>query len=128
MKLVLGSLLVLALPFAVAYADGPRHHPPQAAFDACAKAKADDACSFTMREHTIKGKCTTARESSALVCRPEHMGPPPEAIAACNGHAQGDACSMAHDGHDVAGTCMHARHDGPLACHPAGAPQQPPPH
>lgn len=122
MKLVLGSLLVLALPFAAAYADGPRHHPPQAAFDACAKAKADDACSFKLRERAISGKCAPARDSSALVCRPDHpMGPPPEAIAACNGHAEGDACSMTRDGHDVAGTCLHGRHDGPLACRPAGA-------
>src|SRR5262249_34934840 len=66
MKLVLGSLLVLALPLAAAYADGPRHHPPQAALDACAKAKADDACSFKLKDHEIKGKCATARESSAL--------------------------------------------------------------
>ncbi|HEX3763967.1 MAG TPA: hypothetical protein VHW23_34970 [Kofleriaceae bacterium] len=121
MKLVLGSLLVLALPLAAAYADAPRRHPPQVAFDACAKAKADDACSFKLRDHEIKGKCATARESSALVCRPEHMGPPPEAIAACNGHAQGDACSMTRDGHEVAGACMHARNDRPLACRPAGA-------
>jgi hypothetical protein len=123
MKLVLGSLLVLALPLAAAYADGPHRHPPQAALDACAKAKADDACSFKMRDHTISGKCAPARQSSALVCRPDHpMGPPPEAVAACNGHAEGDACSMTHDGHDVAGTCAHGRRNGPLACRPANAP------
>jgi hypothetical protein len=122
MKLVLGSLLVLALPFAAAHADGPRRHPPQAAFDACAKAKADDACSFKLRDHTISGKCAAARASSALVCRPDHpMGPPPEAVAACNGHAERDACSVTRDGHDVAGTCLHGRHDGPLACRPAAA-------
>jgi len=126
MKLALGSLLVLALPLAAAYADGPRHHPPQAALDACAKAKADDTCSFKLRDHTISGKCAVAHQSSALVCRPDHpLGPPPEAVAACNGHAEGDACSMAHDGHDVAGTCGHGRRKGPLACRPAGAP---PPH
>jgi hypothetical protein len=122
MKLVLGSLLVLALPLVAAHADGPRHHPPQAALDACAKAKADDACSFKLRDHTISGKCAAARQSSALVCRPDHpMGPPPEAVAACNGRAENDACSMAHDGHDVAGTCLHGRRNGPLACRPAGA-------
>ena len=74
MKLVLGSLLVLALPFAAAYADGPRHHPPQAALDACAKAKADDACSFKLRDHTISGKCAaetgcTFRSTSRMVPR-----------------------------------------------------------
>jgi hypothetical protein len=123
MKLVLGSLLVLALPLAAAYADGPRHHPPQAALDACAKAKADDACSFKLGDHTITGKCAPARESSALVCRPEHrMGPPPEAVAACKERAEGDACSMTHDGHDVAGICQHGRRNGPLACRPAAAP------
>jgi len=122
MKLVLGSLLVLALPFAAAHADGPRHRPPQAALDACAKAKADDACSFKLRDHPISGKCAAGRESSALVCRPDHpMGPPPEAIAACNGRAERDACSMTRDGHDVAGTCLHGRHKGPLACRPAAA-------
>jgi hypothetical protein len=121
MKLVLGSLLILALPVAAAYAEGPHRHPPQAALDVCAKAKADEACSFKLRDHTINGKCLQAHDSSALVCRPEHMGPPPEAIAACNGHAENDACSMTRDGHDVAGTCLHGRHDGPLACRPAGA-------
>ena len=120
MKLVLGSLIALALPFAAAYADGPRHRPPQAAFDACAKAKAGDACSMKLRDHTLEGVCRPARESSALVCRPDRpMGPPPAAIEACNGRAEGDACSIVHDGHDIAGTCAHGRANGPLACRPS---------
>jgi len=71
MKLILGSLLLVALPFAVARADHRRHGPPpQAAFDACAKAKAGDACSVVLHDHKMTGTCGPARESSALVCRP----------------------------------------------------------
>jgi len=125
MKLILGSLLLVALPFAVARADHQRHQPPQAAFDACAKAKAGDACSVALHDHTMNGTCGPARESSALVCHPAHPpGPPPAAIAACDGRAEGDACSMTHDGHDVAGSCARGRDggEGPLACRPAGGP------
>jgi len=126
MKLVLGSLLAIALPFAAAYADGAHHHqPPQAAFDACAKAKDGDACSVTFQDHTLDGVCRPAHESAALVCRPAHPpGPPPEAIDACRGKADGDACSVSHDGHDFAGSCAHGHDDAnaPLACRPSHPP------
>jgi len=78
MKLILGSLLLVALPVAVARADHRHHRPPQAAFDACAKAKAGDACSVALHDHKMTGTCGPARESSALVCRPDHPpGSPP---------------------------------------------------
>ena len=129
MKLLVGSLFVLALPFAIARADRPAGHPgpPQAAFDACASAKAGDACSVTMHEHTIAGVCAAAPDSTALACRPDHPpGPPPEAIAACSGHAAGDACSMTHDGHAMTGSCsLGPDGAGTLACHPAGGPPPP---
>jgi len=121
MKLVLGSLLVLALPFAAAHADGPHHHkPPQAAFDACAKAKDGDACTVAWADHKMDGVCRPAHETSALVCRPAHPpGPPPAALDACRGKAEGDACSVSHDGHDVAGSCArHRDANAPLACRP----------
>ncbi|MBW8772956.1 MAG: hypothetical protein JF590_06680, partial [Gemmatimonadetes bacterium] len=92
MKLLAASLFTLALPFAAAYADHPQGHhgphgpPPQAAFDACAKAKAGDACSVTIHDHTLTGVCGPMPDSSALVCRPDHPpGPPPEALEACSG-------------------------------------------
>ena len=123
MKLVLGSLLVLALPFAVARADRPPHHkPPQAAFDACAKAKAGDACSVQLHDQTLSGVCQQAPDAAALVCHVAHPGPPPEAIAACKDRAAGDACAVTHDGHDIAGTCTQHHGDGPLACHPSHGP------
>jgi hypothetical protein len=122
MKLFLGSLFTLVLPFAAAYADGAHHRPPQAAFDACAKSKAGDACSVKFHEQTLSGVCGPAHDSSALVCRPDHPPVPPQAaIDACNGRTEGDACSLTHDGHDVAGTCSrgHANANGPLACRPS---------
>ncbi|HEY0255342.1 MAG TPA: hypothetical protein VGC41_27625, partial [Kofleriaceae bacterium] len=58
MKLVLASVLALALPFAIARADhGPHHQPPQAAFDACARSKAGDTCTVTFGDHTLNGTC-----------------------------------------------------------------------
>jgi hypothetical protein len=124
MKLVLGSLFVLALPFAIAHADRPHHPPPQAAFDACATSKAGDACSVALHDHTITGVCATAPNTAQLVCRPDHPpGPPPEAIEACSGHSAGDACSMTHGDHAVAGTCVHGPDEaGPLACRPSQMP------
>jgi hypothetical protein len=65
----------------VAYAD---HHwtPPQAAFDACAKNKQGDTCSFKGKEdRMVSGTCQVPRAGSgsgsaspsgALVCRPHH--------------------------------------------------------
>ena len=116
-KLIALSLFVVALPFAVANADHPHHPPPQAAIDACAKAKAGDACSVTFHEHTIKGTCGTVPDVTGLVCKPEHHGPPPEAIAACKDKAAGDACSVTFGDTTLAGTCAQ-HHDHPLACRP----------
>lgn len=124
MKLVICSLLVLALPFAVARADHPHHAPPQAAFDACAKAKSGDACSVALHDHTMTGVCVTAHASSALVCRPDHPpGPPPGAVDACNGHGAGDTCSVTHGDHTFSGTCERGRDGaGALACRPSKPP------
>jgi len=123
MKLIIGSVFALALPFAVAHADRPHHRPPQAAFDACAKAKAGDACSLTFHDRTIPGVCV-AHDAGALACRPDHPpGPPPEAIDACNGRAAGDACSITHGEHTLAGTCaLGPDGNAPLACRPTDAP------
>jgi hypothetical protein len=125
MKLVICSLLVLALPFAVARADHSRHRPPQAAFDACARSKAGDACSVTLGDRTITGLCATARDTTALVCRPDHPpGPPQEAVDACNGRSAGDACTVTHGDHSLSGTCAAGPDgNGPLACRPARPPR-----
>ena len=67
----------------IAYAD---HHwaPPQAAFDACAKSKQGDACSFTGKANqSITGTCQTPRHhdgsgsaapAGTLVCHSPHHG------------------------------------------------------
>jgi hypothetical protein len=46
--------------------------PPQAAFDACAKAKQADKCSFKGRhDRQLQGTCEVPRDGGkALVCRP----------------------------------------------------------
>ncbi len=76
----------LVLASAVAMADRPPpHKPPQEAFDACASAKAGDACSFSLpprdgngSAHTVSGTCDTPPEQTALACKPAHLhGPPP---------------------------------------------------
>ncbi len=59
----------------LALADKPKWTPPQAAFDACAKSKQGDACTFTGRgDRTLKGTCEVPRDNTgsgaALVCRP----------------------------------------------------------
>lgn len=52
-----------------------RHHPPQAAFDACKNSTESATCQFTGRENqTISGTCATppnAEEKSTLVCKPD---------------------------------------------------------
>jgi hypothetical protein len=124
-KLVTGSLFFLILPFAVAYADRPPpHQPPQAAFDACARAKAGDACSVTLHDHTRTGVCAAAPDTAALVCRPDHPpGPPPEVLEACRDRSAGDACSFTHRDHAIGGTCANGPDGGgPLACRPDHAP------
>jgi hypothetical protein len=74
-------LLALVLAFdAGSNAPPPPHHghhaPPQEAIDACTKKKADDACSFTFRDHAITGTCKAPPDNaSQLACRPDH--PPP---------------------------------------------------
>jgi len=127
MKLIIGSLFVLALPFAVARADHRHIQPPQAAFDACAKSNAGDACSIAIHDHAISGVCVQAPDRAALVCRPDHPpGPPPEAIEACRGRNAGDACSITHGDLTIAGTCASCgQGDGGLACHPEHAPPPP---
>src|SRR5262245_9301075 len=119
MKLV-ACLFVLAVPLVIAHADHGHHQPPQAAFDACAKSKAGDACEVKLHDHALKGVCATAPDSSALVCRPDHPhAPPPAAIDACNGRKAGDSCSVTHGDQTMAGTCARGRDgNGPLACHP----------
>lgn len=83
MRMFLASLLcsgLLVLPFAIANADQPPRHPhppPQEAIDACAKAKAGDACSFTHHDHDITGTCAAIPDATTLVCRPDHPPPPP---------------------------------------------------
>lgn len=126
MKLILGSLLVVALPFAVASAEQRRPPaPPQAAFDACARARQGDACSVTFGDHTVTGVCAPAPGSSALACRPDHPpGPPPGALAACTGKSAGDACSVTHGDHTMTGVCAQGP-DGQLGCRPDGPPPAP---
>jgi hypothetical protein len=120
MKLLASCLFVLALPFAIANAQG-HHQPPQEALDACAQAKAGDACQVTFHEHTIDGTCGSVPDISALVCKPKHPhGPPPEALEACQGKAAGDACSVTFHEHTHTGSCAHGPDgNGPLACRPA---------
>lgn len=76
-KYLFVALLGLA---GVAYADHMR--PPQAAFDACAKSKQGDTCSFTGRTNqTISGTCQVPRHhaggsdaapGATLVCHAPH--------------------------------------------------------
>lgn len=123
MKWMIGSLFVVALPIAAAQAQRPqRPQPPQAAFDACAKSKAGDACSVAFGDRSITGVCAAAPDTSALVCRPDHPpGPPPEAVEACRAKAAGDACTVTHGDHSLAGTCAAGPEgNGTLACRPAG--------
>lgn len=130
MKLVIASVLVTVLPFAIAQADRsrgggdrphlPHHPPPQEAIDACAKAARGDACSFTMHDHTITGTCDAPPDKTVLACRPDHPPLPPEAIEACANKRAGDACSFTFDGHDLAGNCATGPDgNGPLACRPS---------
>ena len=83
--LAITSALAGTIAVANATGDHPHHKPSQAAFDACAKSKQNDACTF--RGHSdreLKGTCETPREgqtppnggSAALVCRPHHGSKP----------------------------------------------------
>jgi hypothetical protein len=74
--------LLVALFVVGGVAEADHHAPPQAAFDACAKSKQGDTCSFTGRNSKkLDGTCQTPRASTgsgsaaasaALVCRPSH--------------------------------------------------------
>lgn len=79
------QIAVIAALAATARADGSgsggsgpqergHHHPPKAAFDACAKAKHGDACSFVGRgDRTVAGACEPSRgDAKVLVCRVHH--------------------------------------------------------
>ncbi|MDX2093840.1 MAG: hypothetical protein SFX73_38760 [Kofleriaceae bacterium] len=127
MKPFIPMILVSAvLPIAIATADRPApRQPPQAALDACAKAKQGDTCSFTVGDRTLKGTCSTPPDGSALACRPEHPpGLPPQAIDACASAKEGDACSVQFGDRTIEGTCAkHPDGDGPLACRPAHRPR-----
>lgn len=86
------AVLLFAFPLSIAGADGSGagsgggsggaaarpHHPPKAAFDACAKSKQGDACSFTVGSNTRQGTCELPMHGggsgSPLVCRSPHGG------------------------------------------------------
>ena len=52
------------------------HRPPREAIAACANLKADDACSFKIRDHDIAGTCKARRaDPNELACRPDHPRP-----------------------------------------------------
>lgn len=54
----------------------PHRGPPPEAIKACVGLKADDACSFKMRDRDVTGKCEAPpNEPTKLACRPD--GPPP---------------------------------------------------
>ena len=126
MKLFVAAILVTALPFAIAAADGPRppHPPPQAALDACAKSKQGDACSLALHGETLAGTCVTVPDTSTLACLPDRPPPPPrEAVEACSNAKEGAACSFAHGDHSITGSCAKGpRGEMPLACRPSDHP------
>jgi hypothetical protein len=74
------SLFVAFIGLAgIAYADHMR--PPQAAFDACAKSKQGDSCSFIRGNRSVEGTCQVPRHQAAgsaaapaatLVCHAPH--------------------------------------------------------
>ncbi|MBK6535049.1 MAG: hypothetical protein IPN17_37080 [Deltaproteobacteria bacterium] len=79
------GLGAVALASSLAAADpppngGPRHGPPQVAFDACANRTAGAACRVLTPFGELHGTCTTVPERG-LACRPDGRapggGPPP---------------------------------------------------
>lgn len=119
MKLFIATIVIAAIaPFALAHPPG---HPPKEAFDACASKHQGDACTVHLRDLTLDGTCVPARDSDALICRPNQPPPPPpEAVAACRDANEGDACSFQIEDHTVSGACAHGPDGtGPLACKPA---------
>lgn len=134
MKLLAAALLAAVLPLAIASADRPPpRQPPQAAFDACARAKRGDACTVALGDRSIDGTCEQFPDTAALACRPLHPpdppdppGPPPEAVAACRSAKEGDACSFTLGDRSLSGACVRGPDAAmPLACRPAGAPPPP---
>lgn len=126
-KLVLASVVVATLPFAIANADRPPPRtPPQAAFEACAKAKQGDTCTVALGDRSIDGTCETFPDTTALVCRPTHPpGPPPEAVEACRAAKEGDRCTVTHEGRELTGSCAKGPDgSGPLACKPERPPRR----
>jgi hypothetical protein len=127
-RVILAGAFVMTGAFAVARADQPppHHAPPAEAIAACSNAKASDACSFTLGDHTITGTCEAPRDRTELACRPDHAqphGPPPAALAACSSSKLGEACSVTFGDHTLAGTCEAGPSgDGPLACRPNDRP------
>jgi len=121
-QLILVTVIVGALPFAIASADRPApRRPPQAAFEACAKSRQGDACTVSFGDRRIDGTCEAFPDTTALVCRPTHPpGPPPEAVEACASAKEGDACTVTLGDHTLSGTCSKGPDgNGPLACKPA---------
>jgi hypothetical protein len=118
---------------------GPRHRPPQAAFDACASKAIDDACSVAIGDRTIAGTCVSpppGAPDTAAFCRPSgppphppHGPPPPEALTACDGKTADASCTVAlPDGRALEGTCRTPPPDSGetrLACAPAHPPPPP---
>jgi hypothetical protein len=123
--MIAGALAVVALPFAIARADGPERpgrRPPKQAFEACANKQVGDACSVTFGDRTITGTCSKGPDGQgALACKPDRApGPPPEAVEACAKSKQGDACSVSLGDHTISGTCETGPDgQGPLACKPS---------
>jgi hypothetical protein len=120
-QLVLATILVGVLPFAIASADRPSpRKPPQAAFDACAKSSQGDTCTIRLGDRSIDGTCAAFRDTTTLVCRPSRPpGPPPEAIDACASANEGDACTVTIGDRAFSGTCAKGPDgNGPLACRP----------
>lgn len=76
MKQIIFAILVGTTGLAMADDPAPKHKgPPQEALDACAKAKADDACSFTHDTKAVKGTCQQRKHGTGLVCRRPHPAP-----------------------------------------------------
>jgi hypothetical protein len=86
LRLSAAAALLCALPLA-AGADGKRPHrpPPPEAVEACRERAPGDACTVTLRDHTVDGVCREAPDGEGpLACVPDRPppgpppGPPPE--------------------------------------------------
>ena len=57
----------------------PHGPPPQEAFDACSGKSEGDACSVTIHDQNVDGKCRTPPKETndtRLFCAPPHPSPP----------------------------------------------------